>query len=88
MYFSLQHTASPLVYSQFCALPHQQFAGLGQRRTHKRKAYISGWKEKRTQLLLNILKELDINRFLRWTDATGDLFKKVFEQIKEGGCVG
>ena len=45
-------------------------------------------KEGETQLLLNIIKDLDINRFLDMcTHRNVDLFKKLVEGMKEGGCV-
>ena len=45
-------------------------------------------KEGETQLLLNIIKELDINRFVDMrTHRYADLFKKLVEGMKEGRCV-
>ena len=43
-------------------------------------------KEGETHLLLNMMKDLDINSFLdKYRNA--DLFKKVVEGMKEGSCV-
>lgn len=49
----------------------------------KRKAHNSGRTEKHT---LNIMKDLVINRFLGMRKYR-NVFKKVAEGMKEGGCV-